>query len=120
MCICGGLAGSSGGLGIASTVDPGEFKDNPEAYAGRTIQLEVQYFSRNPIRDLRRIHDEMGKPEYDIEVFRISRSAGATLTVPTELAVPALEYADSIYITFRCTKGSTDEGNIVTHIRREN
>ena len=125
-CLCAGIAGSTGGSsapGFSSSgdkVDPGEFKDSPESFQGRTVVMDLQYWPNESIRDLRQIHQEMKRSSYDIEGFRISKGAGVTLTVPTDITVPALESGNSMIVTFRCTKGSTDEGNVVTHIRRPN
>lgn len=105
-------------MSSGSRVRPGDFEDDPDSFKGRTITINAQFGMRHSFRGIQRVHKEDGDSSFDVMVFTISPHCEFVLTVPTNLSVPALEEGESAYYTFRCTKGLTDEGNLVTHIRR--
>lgn len=95
----------------ASNAEFVDFVDNTAKFKGRTITLEMhQQFT------LREVVGKNGASPY----FFASKPAklAVVITIPPDLPIPNAQPDEELLVTFTCTEGSLERGNVAKFITR--
>jgi len=119
--MCSGLSHLGGNLeklgGKLKPTEHGEFMDHTDRYKGKTVTLEPMR-SDMSLGYYQSVAKAKGEPYLSVKFTWAAPYTSVRVDVPLDLEVPNSTDRDALSVTFECTEGSREQGNIATKISR--
>jgi hypothetical protein len=94
-----------------------DFVDNVGNYKGKTVTFKMTLYSSSETLTIRDRVGDKSVP-FDAKDSKNGAKLGMGLDIPKDLKVPAARAGEPVIVTFTCTLGKTDKGNVAVSITR--